>query len=136
MRTIVDEESVTLIVTREDLLEDGVLIDISRQAREAGLFTPVAITARIADLARQAVQERAPDLLEAKDLDTVFYDIAWMLVQQVFVVARLRGQAVKWYERKRFPVWIGGVKHELDAVCSPEGDRGATVLTVLLPGED
>jgi len=129
----IDEETVTFTITREDLLKVGALVDISKQAHEAGVRPPVAITAGVNQLVRDGVGHHQDPLLPTPDIETVYYDIAWMLLLNVLRpnVDRLRvGQEYA------FPVIIGAAEYELEAICTPEGRDGALVLTVLLPGED
>jgi len=57
--------------TRADALEEGVLVDISSIAKEAGIKYPVAIT--------QAVNEIIKDKPDIEDINGRLWDVVWML---------------------------------------------------------
>lgn len=115
--------------TRSDAIRDGVLIDVSDVAREAGFRYPVALTS--------AVWERCvivPPGVLCQDEPGRLWDVVWMLR-----CAIARGQAgtvvsfalhVRNDNRERtLPLF------RLKAVCGP-GDQGEPVLTIMLPDED
>ena len=118
--------------TRQQAIDDGMLIDVSILAREAGFRVPVAITAAAwadcvawsnADSKRQCHQDEAGRL----------WDVLWMLK----LAARRGGSEIR-YQLYRVPRGGRGVKPRLTtlkAICGP-GDQGEPVITVLLPGED
>ena len=115
--------------SRADALRDGVLIDVSTVAREAGIRYPVALT--------RAVWERCvavPPGVACQDERGRLWDLLTMLH---FAIRRQGGGRVVFYRvhvrndnRERTPPLV-----PLKAVCGP-GDRGEPVLTVLLPDED
>jgi hypothetical protein len=119
--------------TRARALADGVLVELTGWAREAGFILPVACTAGVwagcvvpdesLRLRGQSEQGRAHDLLSAlraaiartrggtPAADRLAFDVLFLLPPRQLVPVRLV------------------------AVCGP-GDAGEPVLTVLLPGED
>lgn len=121
--------------TRAQALEDGVLVDVSETAREAGIRWPVAMTAAVwsdcvawseADSHRQAHQDQAGRL----------WDVLWMAGRA------LRGAAENAtelrFELLRVPrdgKSTRPVLTRLKLMAGP-GDDGLPVLTVLLPEED
>lgn len=113
--------------TRAQALADGILIDVTLTAREAGLKYPVAVTRAVFE---QYV--RVPEGVAAQDEAGRTWDILWMLR---FAVARapegdmlLFALFVRNDDTEPRPV-------KLKAICHP-GDEGEPVITVLLPHED
>jgi hypothetical protein len=115
--------------TRADALRDGVLIDVSETAREAGICYPVALTA--------AVWERCvavPPGVTGQDEAGRLWDVVWLLA---WAIRRSAGSA-----EVRFGVHVRNDTREgtpplvqFKAVCGP-GDQGEPVITVMLPEED
>lgn len=113
--------------TRAQALQDGVLVNISAVAREAGIRFPVAAT--------RAVWIRCVEVPEGvivQDEGGRAWDLVWMLRS---AMQRAAGREVVSYvvyvrndNRGPRPV-------SLRAVCGP-GDDGEPVITVMLPGED
>ena len=124
-------EEVDLIYryTRAQAVEDGVLIDVSAVAREAGIRYPVALTS--------AAWERCvtvPPGVECQDEAGRLWDVVWLLR---LAVGRSDGGP-----EVRFGVHVRDDNREgtpplvrLRAVCGP-GDQGEPVVTVLMPEED
>jgi hypothetical protein len=118
------------VYTRAQALADGMLVDISRLAAEAGFRYPVAVTAAVwhlltpsDDLARlgQSATGRAWDLLQ---------------------VLRTAIRHSRHTDRVHFtPLFVLDAEHpapqavRLWAVCGP-GDDEAPVITVMCEGED
>jgi hypothetical protein len=115
---------------RADAIRDGVLIDVSEVAREAGIRYPVALT--------QAVWERCvavPPGVLFQDEAGRLWDLVWMLA-----CAARRGPSGK--DTIRFALHVRNDNRErtpplvrLKAVCGP-GDDSAPVITVMEPDED
>lgn len=103
--------------SRADALADGVLVDVTAEARAVGVTCPVALTAGVFDalgaddreqLARAVVALRvAAGLARGCDTDRVDF--------------HLRGRDGEWVR-----LW---------ALCGP-GDTAEGVITVMLEGED
>jgi hypothetical protein len=125
-----DGFEVISVYTRAQALADGVLVDLSDLAREAGFRVPLAVTETVykdyldpsqalADEG-QSLQGRAWDMLQvlhfaaavSPDRDTVFFKVLFALTPGC----------------PPEPV-------ELKALCHP-GDDGEPVLTIMLPEED
>jgi len=123
-------DNVVFSYGRWQALSDGVLIDVSDLAREAGFRVPVAVTEAVynnyldptLELCRegQSFQGRAWDLLHVlrfaaaihPNNDTILFEVLFILTP--------------------------GCSPEsvsLKAICGP-GDEGEPVLTILLPLED
>jgi len=116
--------------TRKDALADGVQIDVSEMAREAGLKFPVYLT--------RAVWEnyvRVPDGVRGQDEKGRLWDIVWMLRMSA---RRTSGPQMTFKlhvrndNRDRTPPLV-----TLKAVCGPRDiDDPAAAITVLMVDED
>jgi hypothetical protein len=114
--------------SRADAIRDGVLIDVSATAREAGIRWPVALT--------QTVWQRCvavPPGVPCQDEPGRLWDVVFLLR---LAASRSSGAEV------RFGVHVRGDNREgtpplvwLKALCGP-GDHGEPVVTVMLPEED
>jgi hypothetical protein len=115
--------------TRAEAIRDGVLIDVSKTAREAGFRFPVALT--------WAAWERCvavPPGVECQDEAGRLWDVVWLLR---WAIGRSNGGSevrfgvhVRNDNRDRMPPLVC-----LKALCGP-GDQGEPVITVLMPEED
>jgi hypothetical protein len=116
--------------TRADALRDGVLIDVSTTAREAGFTYPVALTA-----AAWARCVAVPPGVRCQDEAGRLWDVLTMLRLAVRGqgggAAEVRfGVHVRNDNRDRTPPLV-----RLKVVCGP-GDHGEPVVTVMMPHED
>jgi hypothetical protein len=113
--------------TRKEAIEDGVLVDVSETAKEAGFIVPVALT-------QAAFEEvvRVPD------------DVSWQCeagrLWDVFTMLRVCCKRKDESQTRHFSVLVqndeqGAKPVPLKVVLGP-GDAGEPTLTVLLPGED
>ena len=115
--------------TRAQAVADGVLIDVSAVAREAGIAYPVALT--------RAAWERCvtvPPGVECQDEAGRLWDVLWLLR---LALGRSDGGP-----EVRFGVHVRDDNREgtpplvrLKALCGP-GDAGEPVITLMMPGED
>ncbi len=121
--------------TRSQAIEDGVLVDVSETAREAGFKAPVAVT--------RTVWERLVALPEGylgvQDEDGRLWDVLWMAC----VHARRAGNM----DRFTMSVLVRDVRadlHDSDAparahspiVAIGPGDEGEAVVTIMFPEDD
>ncbi len=116
--------------TRKDALNDGVQIDVSEVAREAGLKFPVYLT--------RAVWESyvtVPDGVRCQDEKGRLWDIVWMLrcaARRTSGPQMLFGLHVRNDNRDRTPPLVN-----LKAMCGPRDiDDPQPAITVMLPDED
>jgi Family of unknown function (DUF6573) len=115
--------------TRADALRDGVLIDASAVAREAGIRYPVALTS-----AAWARSVAVPPGVECQDEAGRLWDVLWLL--RCAAGRSDGGPEVRFGvhvcrdNRDRTPPLV-----RLKAMCGP-GDQGEPVVTVMLPDED
>lgn len=118
--------------SRKQAIEDGVLVDVSSVAKEAGIKFPVALTQAVyedcvawsaEDSQRQVYQDEAGRL----------WDVIWMLRCAV----KNGGQEIR-YSLYRVPKGGTGKKARLvtlKAICGP-GDDMAPVITIMQENED
>jgi hypothetical protein len=116
--------------TRADAIRDGVLIDVSATAREAGIRWPVALTCAVWGRC-----VRVPAGVLGQDEVGRLWDVLWLLA-----CAARRGAGDG--DEVRFSVHVRNDNRErtpplvwLKAVCGP-GDDGEPVVTVMMPEED
>ncbi len=122
--------------SRAQALEDGVLVDVSELAREAGFVFPVAVTQALHSL----LTPTAKDAAKGQDFTGRLWDVLYLLHQTIRGVLPSRkvngpgpGQTTYF---KLYLVQNGRRKLvELKAVCGP-GDELEPVVTVMLPTED
>ena len=115
--------------TRQDALNDGVLVDVSETAKEAGFKYPVAITEKL----YQSISE-IPEAYSHEDFKGRLWDVLWMcavaaskeskgtLLFKVILHTQNRIQ------EKETPI-------TLKAMCHP-GDQHEPVITIMFPEED
>jgi hypothetical protein len=113
--------------SRGEAIEDGVLVDVTQTAREAGFRIPVALT--------RAVWERyvaVPPKVIAQDEPGRLWDILWI----ASLTARRNRTASEFF----FSVYVRNDNRQprprrLKCAVGP-GDEGEAVVTILLPEED
>ena len=116
--------------TRKDALNDGVQIDVSEVAREAGLKFPVYLTRTVWES-----YVTVPDGVRCQDEKGRLWDIVWMLrcaARRTSGPQMLFGLHVRNDNRDRKPPLVN-----LKAVCGPRDiDDAQPAITVMLPDED
>ena len=123
--------------TRAQALDDGVLVDVTDTAREAGFKVPVAVTAAVWALVEPTDAEAAVD---GQDAAGRLWDLLWVAS---WAARRIEGDpgsnevryGVLFRLRGRPGVRAGMHKQELK-IHSGGGDDGEHVLTIMLPHED
>lgn len=125
--------------TRAQALADGVLVDVSERAREAGFRVPVAMTARAFDA---YVAWDAKDTKRQTHQDSAgrLWDVLWMASMRVRSHPRAGEQPATRIRFGFYAVPRGGRARtpklaNLDLVSGP-GDDGEHVITITMPGED
>ena len=120
--------------SRAQALEDGVLVDVSETAREAGFRVPVAMTIAAwadtvewteADSKRQTSQDERGRL----------WDVVWM---SYLAVRRGGMESRKAFQLLRVPRGGRGVRPRLTTlhIHIGAGDKGEPVITIMQPQED
>ena len=118
------EWDVVYSYTREQALQDGVLLDVSKMAKEAGIKYPTAVTAAVWSII-ETFPERCGQSVEGRLWDTLF----------LFRMAASKqtGQEVQFkvgYQQEE-----GVQETALWGWCGP-GDTEDPVLTIMVEGED
>jgi hypothetical protein len=113
--------------TRAQALEDGVLVDVSAMAREAGFVWPVALTAAV-----WAIVEDIPRRYRAwQTVEGRLYDVLWM------AYCAIRSAEHSGTElRYTLLMDHGRGKHLTLKLVTGPGDHGEPVVTIMLPNED
>ena len=121
--------------TRAQAIEDGILVDVSETAREAGFNIPVAVT--------RTVWDRLVALPESyrgfQDERGRLWDVLWM--------ARHYALRASGSDRVRMCVLVRDIRKDLRDSSRPPrrhfpivaigtGDDGRTVVTVMFPEDD
>jgi hypothetical protein len=124
------KDDIIYAYTRRQTIADGVLVDVTETAREAGLTVPVAVTA---DVWSECVA-LPPGIPGDQDTAGRLWDVLWMLRHAV-----ARGEPDASELRYELSVRVGPNEGpalvELKAVCGPDDD-GRPCLTVMFPDED
>jgi hypothetical protein len=120
---------ITSRYTRAQALEDGTLIDVTAQAKEAGIKIPTAMTRAVWN---QYVELTPAARQAGNDIEGRRWDILWM-----FRCAALRQPDAREIHFQLYVVTdrIQPSLVTLKAICGP-GDDGSPVITILLPQED
>jgi hypothetical protein len=115
--------------SRKQAIADGVLVDVTEMAKEAGIKYPTAMTAAVwhgyvvpDDASRQAAQSEEGRL----------WDVLWML--RCTIARSKDGREIHY----RVIFLVRGTTHQevtLKCICGP-GDDPSPVLTIMLPEED
>jgi len=123
-------DNVIFSYTRAQALADGVLVDITPLAKEAGFCIPVAVTEAVyLDYLKPSAA------LEAESQS--FEGRAWDVLQVLLFAAAVHPDHDTILFKVLFQISPGcpPVPIELKAIIGP-GDIGSPVLTILLPLED
>jgi hypothetical protein len=122
-----EAEPVLYAYTRQQAIADGVLVDVTKTAEEAGIRHPTALTAAV-----WADYVTVPAAVPWQDESGRLWDI----------LTAFRFAATQANSEREMPFAVvvqndarGPRRVSLKAVCGP-GDRGEPVLTVMLPHED
>ena len=123
-----DHAEVIYAYTRAQALEDGVLVDVSEIAKEAGIKFPVALTSAV-----HCKYVEVPAGVIGQDETGRLWDILWVFR---FAAAKFNGSTLL------FKVHVRNDNRDcmpplvtLKAVCGP-GDTPEPVITIMLPDED
>ena len=116
--------------TRKQAVADGVQVDVTKTAREAGISIPVFLTRTVFD-AYVAV----PPNVQGQDEAGRLWDIVWMLR---FAISRARGHT----DRCPVALYVRNDNQrakliKLIAQCGPlDIDDASPAITVMMPDED
>ena len=113
--------------TRAEAIADGVLIDVSAMAREAGFKIPVAVTSAV-----HAKYVEVPAEVDWQDEAGRLWDILWMCSWEA---RRQGGKSMIFFSLDVQNDTTGLERVQLKCICGPNDD-GSPCLTILLPDED
>lgn len=112
--------------SRREALEDGVLVDVTERAWEAGFRLPVALTAALwSDIGD------IPENYRWQDVAGRLWDVLWRGVQ---AARSSRKDSDTLFYSLHLPVGAT-TAYRVKLVCGP-GDTGEPVITLMLPDED
>ncbi len=120
-----DDVEVVSSYSRAQAIEDGVLVDVTETAKEAGIKFPVALSqgvwTRIV-VPSEAAQE------EGQSIEGRLWDVLWLF--RCYAKAKETSGDTMIY-----PISVSGIPEALKAVIGP-GDTMDPVITIMLPWED
>jgi len=112
--------------TRKQAIEDGVLVDVSKTAREAGFLWPFAMTAEV-----WTMIEPIPKKFSHEDIAGRLWDV--LMVARASIRSAQQQQDVIFFDVILHQDHHDKVQLKLH---SGPGDRGEPVLTLMLPDQD
>jgi len=119
--------------SRKQAIKDGVLVDVTDTAKEAGFGYPVSVTAEV-----WARYVKVPPGVSGQDEIGRLWDILWMLRYSI----RTANSEHDSINNLHFKLHVRQSNGEgepplvtLKAVCGP-GDDAEPVITIMLPHED
>ena len=115
--------------TRVQAIADGVLVDVTETAQEAGFHDPVAMTATVF-----GAYVEAPADVPGQDADGRLWDILWML-RHAIRRSSDNGRQLLFQLHVQNSESTPPELVTLKAVCGPDDD-GWPVVTIMLPHED
>jgi len=128
------QEDLISSYTREQAIEDGVLIDVSETAKEAGFKYPVAVTAAVWDTVIEP-DDKAKS--HGESATGRLWDVLWMLFVKLCTIKASGRENAGTTIIYSLIATKDGRQHtiELKAECHG-GDHAEPVLTIMLPNED
>ena len=129
MNSIWENAEIIYAYTRAEALADGVLVDVSEKAREAGFKIPVAITKRVFD---EAVNPSEEALSYGQSVSGRLWDILFL------AGVKARANLTKSYFNYTVLVADGpgnARNIRLKAECGPD-DKGEPIITIMFHDED
>ncbi len=124
MPGLFDDAEIISSYSRAQAIADGVLVDVTEAAREAGFVHPVAMTAEAFGTCVSLPENPPPGQDEKGRL--------WDVLQMLLVAVRA---ARNGRDRVDFSVRVDGQTVKMYATCGP-GDDARPVLTIMMPWED
>lgn len=127
MKTLFEDTDLISVYTRQDAINDGVLVDVTATAREAGIKFPTAVTRALWDsvVTPDKYAIRHGESAEGRLWDVV-YILRTLMAGNTGSVINYLILATSGGHRKRV---------NLKSVCGP-GDNAEPVITIMLPDED
>lgn len=117
--------------TRKQALEDGVLIDVSSMAREAGINYPVAVTS---ELYHGYIEPTEKEKEHGQDLNGRLWDTLFLFAS---AARKTEGDIMRYqviYIKEQDDGTVKTETQEIKGVIGP-GDDPSPVITLMLPHE-
>lgn len=124
-----DDAPVISRYSREQAMEDGVLVDVTETAGEAGFRHPVALTAAV----NADVGDIPPSKKGIEDRQGRLWDLLWMGLRAVRAAATCRQDGPAFVS---LVMPIGRRRNYRAKIVFGPGDEGEPVFTVMRPDED
>ena len=126
---MVDESQFDFIFsyTRKEAIQDGVLVDVSTMAKEAGFKFPVAVTAAVWELINNYPEG------QGQSVEGRLWDLLWML--RFAIQYGAKGDTVFFQVLVVAPPKVEAVEYTFKSVVGP-GDNFEPVITIMMPNED
>ncbi len=121
--------------TRAQAIADGVLVDVTEVAREAGFVVPVALTSGVWGLVEPTEEEES----YGQDAHGRLWDVLWMgfwAIRRAGKSAPERLEYGCYFESRGRPGERQGTRLKKLVFHSGPGDEGEHVITIMLPHED
>ena len=121
--------------SRKDAISDGVLIDITKTANEAGIILPTAITDTAWSDCVEWDESDSDRKQVPQDTDGRLWDVVSMAYYAIRNAKERSSILFSLYRVPRYGKARTAQKVSLKIVIGP-GDNGEPVLTIMMPGED
>ena len=120
--------------TRAEAIADGVLVDVTETAKEAGFKIPVALTRAVYDQCVEWTPQDEKKKHQCQDISGRLWDVLWM---GCIGARRNSNSATFLYKLTVIPRTGYGRKRLRTLKCMVTGgDEGEPVITIMLPEED
>ncbi len=122
------QDDVISVYTRQDAINDGVLVDVTETAKKMGFRYPVAVTNTVWGI----IENTPPSKQGIEDVEGRLWDVLWMSK------VAIRTSRAEDTSMIPFDVYLSSgrkKKFTFKLVCGP-GDYAEPVLTIMLPDED
>ncbi|WP_139490052.1 DUF6573 family protein [Brevibacillus dissolubilis] len=120
--------------TRKQAIEDGVLVDVTEMAKEAGISVPTAVTSTVW---HDIIVPSHSDRENGQSEDGRLWDVLWMLHVAIAMGINREAGCTSSTIYYSLLVHRNGVEGKviLKAQCHP-GDNLEPVITIMMPNED
>lgn len=134
-KSLLDDWNVIDVYTRENAIDDGVLVDVSEMAKEAGFKIPVAMTSALwIDCVAWSDEDSKKQEIH-QDQDGRLWDVLYMAAMAAKAAGNSQCVPVRVYRVKRDTRSQGATMVTFKSHVGP-GDQGEPVITLMLTNED
>ena len=125
-----DDADLVFSYSRREALEDGVLVDVTETARDAGFRYPVAVTRTVWE---QIIEPDEASRASGQSAEGRLWDVLWML--RIAIRRCPRHTDTLHYQLLVVQEGQTASLVTLKSVCGPDDD-GSLCVTIMLPEED